>query len=483
MSCLQIIQRPIGAATSLKDRYAKKDMDESSKREAILDQYTELSREQWRLIIHSNVFAMVMSTNAMSPNAPDQADLMYQFPPDDHRSDKAALPPVVRARGVFSTLMQLLPDVIASVPLTSSVLIEGSSKSHDVLMHVGYIKENDEMLLFGLPGSLVSENTVKKVVQQVSRLILLKYGSIANAALGSTSELDTIFGRVIYDILTKGSSSRWVDLEVNSWLQLPDDIQFQVEDAMNQFESSDFQEFSDDFYDLPREFNILGCTLFHRGQIIASHLSKADQEDVVLWLGYENVLALTSEHPVHKLVIWHEMLGQANQQRRFMLITGLGYQLLGVLLETGGCTTIPTSVVKPDPFYVDQAINTLEHLTEMGIPLVCEKWLSLPNNPPLMEVDSVFTSAAKAKKIDIKSATENAQQAQTASVVLKRTKSLDFSDTSSSERSVSPRHRRDRSDDTHSSYEMSTAFRGEVSTILHVIHGMSLGNGISMFEL
>ena len=89
------------------------------------------------------------------------------------------------------------------------------------------------------------------------------------------------------------------------------------------------------------------------------------------------------------------------QERRFLLVTGLGYQLLGVILETGGCTAEASDIVKPDPFYVDQALNTLEHLAEMGIPLVCEKWLSLPNNPPLMDIDEIFTTAAKAKKLDI----------------------------------------------------------------------------------
>merc|ERR1719433_2212911 len=159
---------------------------------------------------------------------------------------------------------------------------------------------------------------------------------------------------------------------------------------------------------------------------------------------------MTQKHPVHKLVIWHELYSRNSfQERRFLLVTGLGYQLLGVILETGGCTAEASDIVKPDPFYVDQALNTLEHLAEMGIPLVCEKWLSLPNNPPLMDIDEIFTTAAKAKKLDIASGTENLSIAPAAEVVLKRTKSLDFSGCSSgSERSTSPRHRRDRSDDT-----------------------------------
>lgn len=93
--------------------------------------------------------------------------------------------------------MQLLPDVVHSVPLTSSILMEGTSKTQDqVLIHVAYVKENDEILLLGLPGAIISEFSTKNIVQEVSRLILLKYGSLAKAALGSTSELDNLIGLI-----------------------------------------------------------------------------------------------------------------------------------------------------------------------------------------------------------------------------------------------------------------------------------------------
>ena len=36
---------------------------------------------------------------------------------------------------------------------------------------------------------------------------------------------------------------------------------------MNQFESSDFQDYTDDFYDLPREFNVVGSCVFHKGPL------------------------------------------------------------------------------------------------------------------------------------------------------------------------------------------------------------------------
>ena len=38
-------------------------------------------------------------------------------------------------------------------------------------------------------------------------------------------------------------------------------------------------------------------------------------------------------------------------------MVGLGHQVLGVLLETGGCAAHHGPVVRPDPFYVDQVLK------------------------------------------------------------------------------------------------------------------------------
>jgi hypothetical protein len=43
--------------------------------------------------------------------------------------------------------------------------------------------------------------------------------------------------------------------------------------------------------------------------------------------------------------------------RTFLLVVGLGYQLLGSILQTGGCAARPKGKIRPDPFYVDQVSN------------------------------------------------------------------------------------------------------------------------------
>ena len=92
---------------------------------------------------------------------------------------------------------------------------------------------------------------------------------------------------------------------------------------------------------------------------------------------------------------YKEIFGRHSSKttRTFLLVVALGYELLAVILETGvgGCNESRQSQlpVRPDPFYVDQAASTLEHLEEMGIPLVCERWLTLPHNPDLLDIGTV----------------------------------------------------------------------------------------------
>ena len=177
-----------------------------------------------------------------------------------------------------------------------------------------------------------------------------------------------------------------------------------------------------------------------------------------------------------------------SSSRSFILVVGLGYQLLAVMLENGvgGCTDLQSSgitTVRPDPFYVDQAASTLEHLEEMGIPLVCEKWLTLPSNPDVLDVDQFYQKTTRNKKSDGFSTTSQSSLAGagTGGIVLRRTKSVDhmkeerISITSSEESEVARqisyqkgtendliRHHRESSCSTSEySEEMQTAFRGD----------------------
>jgi hypothetical protein len=121
------------------------------------------------------------------------------------------------------------------------------------------------------------------------------------------------------------------------------------------------QDQTDDFYDLPREFHLLGSCLFHKGLLVASHLAVDQLSDVRLWCKTNRLLKLTRHQKLHRLVTWQEIFPDNQndtslENRHFLLVVGRDHQVLAVLLQTGGCTAQPSGVVRPDPFYVDQVI-------------------------------------------------------------------------------------------------------------------------------
>lgn len=497
-----ILQRPVGPALKTIDNQDDILRDVADVEEAVVrppPTYLNMVMGQGpspedveRMLAKLPHMALYMTRQGVTENSPEMADVLFQYPQDDAS-------PLVRVRGIFSTLCQLLAEVVHSKPVVSSLLIPGKDESQtpDHLVHVAYAEEREDLLVLALPASKCLAKDASQLLRDTVRVLRLRHGTLSKAFSTSRRDIHQFFSSLFLDTLidveeldkkpqldltTLMAPSMNVfetSLPASQWLNLPSEIRFQIEDAMNQFESADFQEYSDEFYDLPREFSILGSCLFHRGFIVANHCCRDDMVDMFLWLRHKHLLRHTRSHPFQRVVLWHEVhptrrkLAQLSKNnsdeadydepdgRTFMLVVGLGYQLLGVLLETGGCTAQPSGTVRPDPFYVDQGANTLEHLHEMGIPIVCERWLTLPSNPDLLDVDALYRVAARAKKLDLSAAsTANTS----GGVILHRTKSLDYSSSSTSAASECSGGRGRQNDDrpdSELSEEMQTAFRGD----------------------
>jgi protein inturned len=203
----------------------------------------------------------------------------------------------------------------------------------DQLIHVGYAEERDDLFIMALPALKASAKEVSQLVRDTVRVLRLRHKTLARAfSQKNTADLneffsvlflDTLLGKLTSTTLASGASfsvttmpSPLLDtsavlaapgparfdqsLPAAQWLHLPDDVKFQIDDALSQLEAADFTEYSEDFYDAPREFNILGACLFHRGRLLASHLTRDDLIDVLLWCQFNQILPLTSAQPVQQ---------------------------------------------------------------------------------------------------------------------------------------------------------------------------------------
>ena len=325
------------------------------------------------------------------------------------------------------------------------------------LIHVGYAEEREDLFLLALPATKASAEEVSQVVRDTVRVLRLSHRTLAHAfAPKNEGDLHQFFSVLFLDLLLGLDKGQGGLLDVSAvlspnparfqehlpavqLLHLPADLKFQVDDALTQLESADFQEFSPDFYDSPREFNILGTCLFHKGFLVASHLSPDDLVDVVIWCQFHQILPLTRMHAVHQIVTWSEVFpsrvnspfGEQPGARTFLLVVGLGFQVLAVVLESGPGTPPAPDIVRPDPFYVDQALSTLDSLLDMGVPTVCNKWLRLPANPAILNLDELLEAAAHQKRLDGSTLAAAAREQAGAGIILKKTRSYDYASTDS----------------------------------------------------
>ncbi|XP_019951134.2 protein inturned isoform X2 [Paralichthys olivaceus] len=360
---------------------------------------------------------MYLSLKLDSASPQDEEEILYQYPVSEASTQLKGV------RGIFLTLCDMLENV------TGGRIISSSLQLGKHLVHVGYWKESNNLLVIGLPAERVPLLYLQTVVGDVVRTLKVMYGSLDSAFCKAdhAPRLDHFFCLFFQQLiqpsrLTDGSSAPSPDvsgtlfldgLPAVRWLTLPPEIKMEVDTVLSDFESSDFGEMSEDFFGLRRLYVILGSCLFYKSYLIANHLPKEDLRDVCLYCQHYCLLPLASEQRVGQLVIWREVFPQQRasgsggstapgfsqtQGRHFLLIVGLRHFMQCVLLEAGGCASPALGSPGPDCVYVDQVKATLLQLEvlEAGI----EERLNAPPAPCLSCADWFLPAATARDRLD-----------------------------------------------------------------------------------
>ncbi|XP_054916227.1 protein inturned isoform X2 [Poeciliopsis prolifica] len=351
---------------------------------------------------------MYLSLKLDSTSPQEEEEILYQYPVSEASIQLKGV------RGIFLTLCDMLENVTGGHIISSSLLLG----KH--LVHVGYWKEHDNLLVVGLPAERVPLLSLQTVVGDVVRTLKVMYGSLNSAFCNQdhAPRLDHFFCLFFQQLiqpwrLRRGSppppppdvsGSLFLDgLPAVRWLTLPPKIKMEVDTVLSDFESSDFGEMSEDFFGLRRLYVILGSCLFYKSYLIANHLPKEDLLDVCLYCQHFCLLPLASEQRVGQLVIWREVFLQQRasggmapgfsqpQGRHFLLIVGLRHFMQCVLLEAGGCASPALGFPGPDCVYVDQVKATLLQLNALEPAM--EERLNVPSAPCLSCADWFLPAA------------------------------------------------------------------------------------------
>ncbi|XP_070552484.1 protein inturned-like [Ptychodera flava] len=348
---------------------------------------------------------MYLSLAGDLADSEESKEMLYVYP------ENGASHKLSEIQGMFLTISDMLEKVTGTRVTSSTVVVSRQ------LLNVSYFKNGPEALVVAMPANRVTLSQLNHIVTDLTRLLNLLYRSLHDAFLPSLyqAKLDHLFSLVFQNHLLEehgmtlsldSNTAVFLDTLLGAqWLDLSENIKVTVDSALCELEAADFAEMSDEHYDDRRPYVIVGSCLFHRGYLLANHLELDDFIDTLLYCRYHGLLVLASEARIGQLVIWREIHPTKKQRprtsadgyveqdtRHFILIIGLKQGLLCTILEAGGCAAKAVGHPSPDPFYIDQAKATLQHLESINIPATCEERLSNMPVPALSSADWFMSS-------------------------------------------------------------------------------------------
>uniref|UniRef100_A0A146LFZ0 Protein inturned n=1 Tax=Lygus hesperus TaxID=30085 RepID=A0A146LFZ0_LYGHE len=312
-------------------------------------------------------------------------DVIYAFPPLDNILSSA--------RGLFVTLLHLLPSVTSSRPTVTSFWYK------DTKINVSYACIGEDTLLLALPDSRFSRMECRRILNELCCYQQFVFQTLSRGyatPIDNFSDLDVFFGSMFRKLDFDSFNSIPERLHgcfpnLVPYLIVPRDIQHQVEEALNELESNEIQSSDDDDR---RKFSIIGTAYFYKGYAVCSHLTKDDSLEVFALMRESGIQQYIYEG-VKDLVYWKEVYPQSCSRglvpsplspystpngRWFLLIVAVGHNALVTLLESGGCTHRAASHQGPDLIYVEEAQATLRHIIKLGTAHFLSKWIGEREN-------------------------------------------------------------------------------------------------------
>uniref|UniRef100_A0A3B3T3W4 Protein inturned n=1 Tax=Paramormyrops kingsleyae TaxID=1676925 RepID=A0A3B3T3W4_9TELE len=340
-------------------------------------------------ISHIPHIVMYLSLKLDSESAKDEQEILYQFPTTQASTQLKGV------RGVFLTLCDMLGSVTGGRIVSSSLLLS----QH--LVHVGYWKEGERLLVVGLPADRWADHVT--CTPDCNFLSVHR----AFSEEEHCPRLDCFFSLFFQRLIDSpgaptpdAAGALFLDgLPAVRWLTLPPEVKVRFTNGGVQIALAAFLFLSSDFGEMVSVHPALGWS-GGEGYLLASHLPKEDLLDVALYCQHFGLLPLASEQRIGQLVIWREVfphrLSQSAasgveqgysepQGRRFLLIVGVRHFMQCVLLEAGGCAAPALGSPGPDCVYVDQVKATLLQLE--GLQTALEERLAAPPAPCLSCAD------------------------------------------------------------------------------------------------
>lgn len=92
------------------------------------------------------------------------------------------------------------------------------------------------------------------------------------------------------------------------FVPLPKEAQLRIDDALGEMLAMDYREWNqDEPLKSHREFFMIGCALYFKSYLLASHLPPADLSDIEAYLRVFGIFNVIESQTVQDMVLWREI--------------------------------------------------------------------------------------------------------------------------------------------------------------------------------
>jgi len=317
-------------------------------------------------VFHAYHDTCMVSLLTLNSNEDDvDGDILFWYPD----SEKSKI--LRNTRGIFLTLSDMLTDVMAE-HIQSSVLYTNKET-----INVAYKKCGGNVLVVAAPDHKCDLNTLISCTDDFAKLLTILNGDLNRAFTDENMESTRHETSLFLDLLLQRKPV--VPFGTVRQLQLPTKQMIEISNVLSDVEAADYGECVDDFFPHQRLYGTIGTCLFYKDNLVCSHLTDENLQDVVTFCKYHWLFMLAKSEKMKQLVLWKEIFlteksGESpttknsyetpENARWFILVVGQGHSLFCTLLETGGAASIPEGNPGPHPYYVDTAWSILTYLIE-----------------------------------------------------------------------------------------------------------------------
>ncbi|KAF7993028.1 hypothetical protein HCN44_005809 [Aphidius gifuensis] len=370
------------------------------------------------ILLNYSFSVLYLNTNDLEENGAEYQGVVYAYPKKNNKPHSL----LCTSRGAFITLNHLSPDTFGSTPSSTTI------KYNNEIINIFYLSannDNKELLLISIPDKYYSLDESTKLINNIIRYLNYIYKNI-NLAFAEINHdylnhFFTLLFSCIINITIDNDDDPTIKknifefesiIEAAHFINLPKDAKIQIDAALNEMEAMDYRDWNEDPMDCQRLYTILGSCIYHKSYLLSSHLPCDDLLDINSFLRLNGLLNLVENESIKSMVIWRKIYPTlinkltadnkilTSNGKYFILIVGFDNDLLAVLVESGGCTTLPDDNEGPDVFYVEEAQETLKHIQKIGISNLADKWISSNTRPETIDVNDKNSTSIKSTITD-----------------------------------------------------------------------------------